>query len=618
MPGNRSTPLMCVVMMIATGLAYAQEGPVTKYWPLAKISFPMDVQQIASLNPRPTSIRFYAAPPSGKFELVANKKPDDLEQILDNADPRATPKRGFSFTAERSSEKEFAVQYEYGDGVLSPPTSRLTAQYRVQFLLEAPSITAKTTGANSIRWKVEDDYVVPSTIRLEGRYPGRTNWQFLKTGDLRAEDNFKWSNLPADETLEVRVFAKNLAGHDGRSSIMTLGANAGKAARAGDDIVRTPSVDSGTKTGPRTGSGFGAVEDLPTNRVKIEYIGTNKLMVKSKITHITRSGVKEAQLFVQHESSDWKKAGIPVVANFTQETADPTVKIEYVAPKDGIYRFIVQPMSGAGTKADDPRPNDPAQYIVFVDTTAPAIKLKSNRVTGGGLNGPLIEIEWEASDAMDNLLPDPITLQFSDDEKKTWKPIHGSKMIANSGRHTWEITDKQLWKFHVRATATDQAGNSKFDDTKDKEPILVDLDKPSGTVEKVDPNGEATIRKQAGLDQPSGGVFNAGSASNVPAAMPITNPTPIADKPAPGTGGRMPMFTPTKPEQPKVEQVKPPEAKPAEPEKKKISGEPDPMKLFDPAPTVALPGSPTLPGSIADTKAAGGLALPALPPIEKK
>ena len=49
-------------MMIAAGLAHAQEGPVTKYWPLPKISFPMDVQQITSLNPRPTSIRFYAAP----------------------------------------------------------------------------------------------------------------------------------------------------------------------------------------------------------------------------------------------------------------------------------------------------------------------------------------------------------------------------------------------------------------------------------------------------------------------------------------------------------------------------------------------------------------------------
>ncbi len=611
MPGIRSTPWICVALLIATGVAHAQEAPVTKYWPLPKISFPMDVNQIASLNPRPTSVRFYSAPRDGKFELVANKKPDDLEQIQDNADSRATPKRGFSYTAERSSEKEFAVQYEYSDGVLSPPTSRLSAQYRVHFLLEAPSISAKTTGANSIRWKVEDDYVVPSTIRLEGRYPGRTNWQFLNTGELRADDNFSWKNLPADETLEVRVFAKNRAGHEGRSSIMTLGANAGKAPRPEDDKVRAPGFgDSGTKTGPRTGSGFGAVEDLPnTNRVKIEYISTNKLKVKSKITHITRSGVKEAQLFVQNESSDWRKAGNPVAANFTQDTANPLVEIPYEAPKDGIYRFIIQPISGAGTKPDDPRPSDPAQYIVFVDTTPPAIKLKSNRVTGGGLNGPLIEIEWEASDAMDNLLPDPITLQFSDDDKKTWKPIHGTKMIANSGRHTWEITDKNLWKFHVRATATDQAGNSKFDET--KEPILVDLDKPSGTVEKVDSNGEATIRKQTMMDQPSGGgVYGAGSTSGVPATMPVTNTTPIADKPAPGTGGRMPMFPA------KQEPVKPkPEVQPV-PKKITTQPMPDPMKLIEAAPTVALPSTSPIP----ETKPAGGLELPPLPPLpsEKK
>ena len=100
-------------LLIATGVAHAQDAPVTKYWPLPKISFPMDVSQITSLNPRPVSVRFYAAPRDGKFELIANKKLDDLEQILDNADPRATPKRGFSYTAERSSEKEFAVQYEF-------------------------------------------------------------------------------------------------------------------------------------------------------------------------------------------------------------------------------------------------------------------------------------------------------------------------------------------------------------------------------------------------------------------------------------------------------------------------------------------------------------------------
>jgi hypothetical protein len=603
MPGNRSTPLLCLVILVTTGLAYAQDRPVTKFWPLPKINFPMDVQQIQSLNPKPVSIRFYSAEPNGKFVLVSNKKVDDLEEIIDTADPRIK-KRGFSYTANRSSEVEFAVQYEYSDGVLSPPTSRLATQYRVHFLLEAPSISVKATGSNSIRWKIEEsEYVVPASVRLEGRYPGRTNWQFLKTGELRLDDSFPWNNLPADETLEVRVYAKNNAGHEGRSAIMTLGANAGKAPRAMDDKIKAPGLDGGSSR-----TGFGNVEDLPTNRVKIEYLGTNKLKVKSKITHITRSGVKEAVLFVQNESTDWKKAGT-VQKDLNQNSADTMVEIPYEAPKDGIYRFIVQPISGAGTKAEDPRPNDPAQYIVFVDTTAPTIKLKSTRVAGGGLNGPLIEIEWEASDAMDNLMPEPITLQYSDDNKTTWKPIHDSKMISNKGNHTWEIKDKQLWKFHVRATATDQAGNINSHET--TAPVLVDLDKPSGTVEKVDGDGAATIRKQASVDTNSGGVYGAGSTSTVPDRLPITSTKPVVDAPAPGVGGRLAPI-PTKPELPKVEspkvetpKVETPKSKPMEPEKK-----------ADLLPTVPLPTATPMP--LPETKPVGVLEVPPLPKPEEK
>jgi hypothetical protein len=40
------------------------------------------------------------------------------------------------------------------------------------------------------------------------------------------------------------------------------------------------------------------------------------------------------------------------------------VGIDYEAPRDGLYGFILQPISGAGTKLEDPRAGDTPQYLV--------------------------------------------------------------------------------------------------------------------------------------------------------------------------------------------------------------------------------------------------------------
>ncbi len=599
----------------------AQDGVVTKYWPLPKISFPIDVNDVQSLRPAPVSIRFYAANPEGRFELVANKKLSELERIVDDKDPNAVPRRGFSYTVERNTVKEFAVQYEFADGRLNPETKRLQPQYRVKFDLSPPTIRASVVGKNGIRWVVEDDNPLENSVRLEGRMPGRIDeWQILNTGPLKSDDNFTWSNLPADETLEVRVYAKDRAGHVGRSSILTLNGRGGAAAVDARDPVRprAPGVEKfgdSIRAG-RTDTGFGNPSDFSNTSTKIEYVNTNKLLVSSKITHITRSGVKAAQLYVLNDSNDWRPASKKDV-DFTKDTPNPTVQMEYEAPRDGLYGFIIQPISGAGTKADDPRPSDTAQFLVQVDTTKPIMTIKSVRVTGAGLNGPLIDIEWESRD--DNEWPEPITLEYSDDDKKTWKPIHGAKMITNNGRYTWEITDKELWRFFVRATATDKAGNSAMDETKD--PTMVDLDKPSGTVDKVNPNGQPTFPKKhasSGLDN-GGGAARAGNMSvtaqpSTPTVQPNVKPAAIqtpAEMVIPPSKPTPPQRTEPKPMPalPEVNPTPPPSPVPATPP----MNEP-PMKPLE---TPVIPPVVPVPVDLPKTDPLpGGLDIPPLPTKE--
>lgn len=624
-------------------LAPAGRAQEVKYWPLATINFPVDLAQFNQLNPKPVSIRFYSAPVNGKFVLVKNRKPSELDEIVDTKDPAATPRRGFTYTAVADGEEEFAVQYEYGDGTLSP--AKLVPQYRIRFDTRPPGVKAVATGPTSIKWQVEDENLVRESIRVEGRYAGNANWEFLNTGELKADDSFKWNNIPPGKTLEVRVYARDRAGHENRSAPIKLGGGDGKPddRKPGGGTAPTPpgSFADSAKAPPvgRTGTGYGGLDELPANRPKIEYVSTNKLRISSKVTHVTRSGVKAAQLFVLEPTSgaDWKpagnrKEGLTITPD--SPDADRVVSIDYEAPRDGLYGFVLQPISGAGTKQDDPRAGDSPQYLVYVDTTLPEMAFKNVKVTGSGLNGPLVEIEWDAKDAGSGFHPEPIVLEYSEDGQK-WKAI--ASKTANTGRYTWEITDKKLWKFFVRGSATDMAGNSKlvtFDgDDKKPQAVMVDLDKPSGNVDKVNPNGPPSaqpIPKGISTDLPGGGVTPiaapppdklpgitpigspAPKPVEPPAAIPTTKPavTPMPALP-PVSGPPVPELPPRK-DEPKL--APPPKTDPKKDEKKPDDKKKTDAELLPEVPAAQPINIPPPPA----TESTPSVPLPSLLPMEEK
>jgi hypothetical protein len=623
-------PGLLTVALAATGLT-AADAQEAKHWPLAKISFPVDLAQFNQLSPKPVSIRFYAAPVNGKFNLVANRKPNELDEIVDTKDPAATPRRGFTYTSTADGEEEFAVQYEYADGTLTPV--KLTPQYRIKFDTRPPGVKAVAVSGSGIKWQVDDDNLVPQSVRLEGRFPGETEWQPLRTGELKANDSFKW-DVPPGKTLEVRVYARDRAGHENRSLPIKLAGGELKA----DDKAKAPAPpdrfgDTAKGAGAgKTGTGYGGLDDLPANRPKIEYMNTNRLRVSSKITHVTRSGVKAAQLFVLEPTNgaDWKAAGRKEGLTVTPDSPDAErlVGIDYEAPRDGLYGFIIQPISGAGTKLDDPRAGDTPQYLVQVDTTQPEMAFKRVNVTGSGLNGPLVEIEWDAKDSGSGFHPEPVVLEYSEDGQK-WVAIAGR--TANTGRYTWEITNKKLWKFYVRGQASDMAGNTKLvtysDDKGQPAAVMVDLDKPSGSVDTIHKNGEPNRapppRGGINSDVPgvSGGGVTGVSAqpdklpispigspaprpADPPAAVPVVKPTVPQPVPVPSDGPPVPSLPPK--EEPKKDEPKP--ADPKKPADKKKT------ELLIPE---TPPGEPINLPPVTPPAEAAPVTVP-LPPLEEK
>lgn len=440
------------------------------YWPRREITFPVPVEKIQALNPRPTKLRFYATPPRGKWELVDERAPDALE-LLD----REKNRRGFRYTSAADGEYEFASQYVYPNGDEQPPRSELSAQYRVVFDTRPPVVRLGALGKTGVEWDIRDDNLHPDGVELQVRYVGQSRWQPRSPRAFSSRDSYTWSSLP--EPIEVRIVAKDRAGHEGTSRPITLPTSgAGTGVEPIDPVLRNP----GSGTG-RSGSGFGNPDDFPV-QPQIEYTNTRSLTVETRLTRITRSGVKSANLWMNEGKGGWRfEKSHPL--DITATTPDQLVKIPYEVKTDGLYGFIVIPVNGAGGKQDDPRRDDPPHYLIEVDTVKPVVKVMSHKVSPGGAVGPRVELDWSATDK--NLMTEPVVIEYSED-KIEWKAVHAGK-LSNSGRYAWEVDDKKLWKFFVRVRAVDKAGNSG-EHLYEKE-IHVDTDVPAARIEKVQGSG---------------------------------------------------------------------------------------------------------------------------------
>ncbi len=458
--------VLAVLGAVGANRAGAQD-PEPRYWPLREINFPVPVEKIQAMTPKPVKLRFHVAPDRGKFKLVAEKAINDLDVIdVEKA------KRGFRYTSPVDGEYDFALQFVYADGDAQPRDGEITTQYRIVFDTRPPLVRIAPLGPSGVEWSVEDENLKPDAVSLEVRWQGTQAWKAVTPRAFNARDRYTWNGLPNDKVLEVRVIGRDKAGLEMASRVVTL-PTTGNASGLGD-------VGTSPRT-PGVGTGFGNPDEFPA-RPEVQHVGHRNLTVESKLTRVTRSGVKAAELWVNDGKTGWKLDKTQTVQILPTD-ADPLVKIPFVAAKDGLYGFVVIPINGAGGKQDAPKRDDPAQLLVYVDTEKPVIQIRGTKVSPGGAIGPRVEIDWQVTES--NPLPDPITLEYAEEKTGPWKPI--ATNIRDTGRYVWEVEDKNIWRFYLRATARDKAGN-RGEHVYEKE-IVIDLDKPAAVIEKVQGTG---------------------------------------------------------------------------------------------------------------------------------
>ena len=484
------------------------------YWPHRKFFIPIDPANVERSakekgTPVPTEVQLHYSVARGNWQ------PGPKRALTAFDTNSVDGKKGFDFTADRDGEYEFCVQNHYADRSTTPAKAdEFVAQLRVTIDSTLPVVRVNVTG-NGVEWVATDDNLDPDGTRLQAKFPNWPEWKTVDTRSFKASDSYAWKLAPG-QVLDVRVLARDRAGNESFSA-----------------PVQVPGSGAFNTGFPRPG---GSDAPLPGNpglpQPRIDYVRAPNFDIDYKIDKAGRSGIEAAELYVQPPRGGWKKAERYPLAKTAY--AGDSLKLKYT-PADadeGLYGFYVAPESGAGLKAPPPGPNVPPMVYVTYDKTPPFLQITGVRVGAGAGKGPVVEIMWETFDQ--NLLPDPITLEYALDKTATkWSEIRyrlppGSERsdAQNSrryvGQFAWEVPDEKLWKFHVRATCADKAGNSTTHIYKDA--VVVDLDVPAASITGVRGTG----------DPPP----------NTAPVTPRPQPQPKANPPAPPPAPMVPPATP--------------------------------------------------------------------------
>jgi hypothetical protein len=483
---------LLILALVSAGLAgmsaHAQD---VKYSFRKSIFFPIPTDRLENLNPKPAKLRLWYAAAGQSWKMYS-------EKAVNNLDQNNGAQRGFLFESPGEGEYEFASQLVYPDGGESPKEGQLKSAWRVVFDTKPPAVTANAVNATGIEWEVRDEYLDPDGVRIEARYRDTNkSWTVVKER-LQPRDQYTWNKIPNGYNLEVRVVAKDRAGNEGFSRIMILPNGNGNSGRS-----------LGTGTLGTTGSSIGRDDRFPStartsygddvpNRPDILYINHPNYDVESKITRITKSGIGKVVLWQRDNDNSWKQVGedpnyIPY------EKQDAMVRIPYVFQKEGLQEFRVIPWSKAtidrNEKIEGPRKEDRGQILVMYDVTKPTVVIKNVRVMNGNTGIPRLEIDYAASDQ--NLITDnPVTLEWRGEKQTNWQTITRTK---SSGVYNWDNLPDNEWKILIRARAQDKASNEGSADY--KEPIILDMERPEATIERIERTGSGgTTRNDPALE----------------------------------------------------------------------------------------------------------------------
>lgn len=478
------------------------------------------------------SIPFNVAPDTVEVQLYVSIDRGASWHLYAQQRPDA---RRFRFRASQDGEYWFASRTldRAGQGrpaTVAKPERRVIVDGRQPRLTVQATVMA--SGDVQASWDAEDENLAPQTFRIGYRTDVQTTWQLVAAPPLEgaagrpASGQVSWRPPLGSRALQVHVEVADAAGNwgvvekqlpivpgagapagtnpstpgttPGLASVPTVGAgsltssmpavpptggtNEGSGAASSPLATDTPGYDrSGTSGG--TGGTSGSASsggtpyvpespvDLPGNE-RPRMTTSRKFSLDYDIESAGPGGVADVELWMTRDrGATWTKFGVD---------ADKTSPFDVEVADDGIYGVRIVIISGSGLASTAPRPNDPADLWVGVDTVRPNVQLSSVSY-GEGQKAGQLDIRWIADDQ--RFGPRPITLSYAETSAGPWTTIASG--LPNTGQYFWMVDARAPKKVVLKVEARDEAGNEAQHEL--REPISLLGLSPSARVKGVQP-----------------------------------------------------------------------------------------------------------------------------------
>jgi hypothetical protein len=208
----------------------------------------------------------------------------------------------------------------------------------------------------------------------------------------------------------------------------------------------------------------------------LQIVNSTELTMDYQLDKVGPSGVGKVELWLtEDDGKSWQRWAEDPEAAASLRGGKYQRRVEL--PHEGVFGFRLVVLSRAGLGEPPPKPGDPPQMRVEVDTTSPRAQLYCQP---DPQQDKALLLRWECEDK--NLAPNPVALEWAERREGPWHAI-APALPAAARTYSWKVTpDVPVWVF-LRLRVRDTAGNEGVAVT--AEPQLADLARPVGQLLSV-------------------------------------------------------------------------------------------------------------------------------------
>lgn len=435
----------------------------------------------------------------------------DLGESWDVTD-RATPDRTFfTFQASRDGEYWFAVRTQDVRGRLYPSDDEgVEARLKVVVDTTAPSLVLKERARRgsqvALRYEARDENIDLNKLHLEYQVEGATGWRKVPLKRPVLSSNEVVFDAATADVLRVRGSVVDRAGNGTVAELIVsegLPDGSELAPPSAEDLAEAPApppiapitrspgraatnAASRSRAAPRSSMDDPPLDDGPNlgpssrgpeapmgDSARL-LVGSPRFPLKYAVDDAGPGGPATVELWVTRDNGRaWSYLG---------QDPDRASPILVELPGDGVYGMKLVARSASGLGDQPPRPGEPPEIEVEVDTTPPFVRMGPVSLISGSAE-PAVRITWKAEDA--HLGAKPVIISYRPDRADgIWQQV--TPPLPNSGQYVWKLPPNLPGKLHFRVDVIDTLDNRGWAETPENAPIVVDQSRPRGKILGLD------------------------------------------------------------------------------------------------------------------------------------